>query len=308
MKNNILVTGAFSFTGSFISRELLKSNDEISTFTNHPNENKEYFSQVRVFPYCFNEYQKMVDYLKDISIVINTYWIRFPKRGVTWENAISNSKILFDACRDAGVGKIIHISVTNPSLKSPYPYFKGKARVEDYLRSCNVQYVIIRPALIFSEGDILINNMAWIMRRSPVFGIFGSGKFKVQPISQEDLAKIVVQNVNSDLKNNSIIDAIGPETLEFKQLLRLITDSTGSKTLILPFWGYLKWIPFVFSKLFGYLLRDVLLTRHEMNALIDNLLLTDSPSLGSQSIKKWLKENGDELGKFYAHEINRHYK
>lgn len=280
----------------------------IFTFTNHPNPKMEYFDNVQIFPYSFDRYERMVEFLKEVDIVINTYWIRFPKKDITWEDAVNNSELLFKACKDAGIEKIIHISVTNPSLQSPYPYFKGKAKVEDYLKSSGINHVIIRPALIFDTGDILINNIAWLMRRSPVFGIFGSGKFKIQPISQTDLARIVVNNAYSDNNNNSIIDAIGPETYEFKKLLRLIKHATGSKTLIIPFWGYLKWIPFLFSKLFGLYLKDLLLTRHEMNALIDNLLLTNSSPLGNESIEEWLKDNGDELGRFYAHEINRHYK
>lgn len=200
-------------------------------------------------------------------------------------------------------------SVTNPSLDSPYPYFKGKAEVEDHLKESGVPYTIIRPALIFDDGDILMNNIAWLLRRSPVFGIFGSGNFQVQPISQTDLANFVVEHViYPQLNLNQTIDAVGPETFTFKEIIRLLNYHTNSKTLIIPFPGVLKWIPFTFSKIFGWLLKDVLLTRHEMNALIDNLLLTQSEPVGTERFEGWLKASGGQLGVEYAHEINRHYR
>lgn len=306
-----LVTGAFSYSGQYIARELLKTNNNIRTLTGHPNPQIDFYDRVEVFEYNFNDYEALVTSLRGVTNFINTYWIRFPRGDVDWEVAIKNSEILFKACKEAGVRKIIHISVTNPSLDSPYPYFSGKAEVEEHLKSCGVDFIIIRPTLIFADGDILLNNMAYLLRKFPVFGIFGSGKFKIQPISQNDLAEIIVQRLyptNSENSTNSIINAIGPETHTFKTILRMLNSATNSRTLIIPFPRILKWIPFMFSKLFGLFLKDTLLTRHEIGALSDNLLLTDSEPLGITKFSDWLEEYGSKLGKTYAHEIKRHYE
>ncbi len=300
-----LVTGAFSFSGSYIAKEMLQTSTRIRTLTGHFRD-VPYSDRVDVYPYNFGNHEALVESLDGVENFVNTYWIRFPRGSMTWERAVENSRLLFDACRDAGVRRIIHLSVTNPSLDSPYPYFRGKAQVEEHLRNSGVRYSILRPALIFEIEDILLNNIAYLLRRSPIFGIFGTGRFKVQPISQRDLAKVVVSEFKR--KENITMDTIGPETYTFMNILKMLNRATSSRTLLLPFPGIFRWIPFMMSKFFGLLLRDVLLTRYEMDALRDNLLLTNSEPVGETSFREWIEENGDLLGRSYAHELNRHYK
>lgn len=303
-----LVTGAFSYSGKYIADELLKYDHKIKTLTGHPDEESINFDKIDIFPYNFENYSELVTSLTGVTTFINTYWIRFPQKDITWDDVVSNSKILFDACKEAGVKKIIHLSVTNPSLNSPYPYFKGKAEVEDYLTSLDISYTIIRPALTFEDGDILLNNIAWLLRRSPLFGIFGDGKFMIQPISQLDLSKVVVSHIYDGKDTREIIDAIGPETHEFQDIIKMLNSATNSKTLILKFPGVLYWIPYLFSKIVGFFMKDTLLTRNEIGALKDNLLLTNSLPVADTSFKDWVSKNGDKLGSEYAHEINRHYE
>ncbi len=85
--------------------------------------------------------------------------------------------MLFAAAKDAGVGKIVHISITNPSLDSPLPYFRGKAEVESALQKSGLRYAILRPTVIFGTEGILINNIAWIARHLP--SLRGAGQRKV---------------------------------------------------------------------------------------------------------------------------------
>ncbi|MHA2276881.1 MAG: SDR family oxidoreductase [Candidatus Kariarchaeaceae archaeon] len=303
------VTGAFSYTGSFIAKELLKLNDKIRTLTNHPKPDVSYYEKTEVFPYHFDNYEKLVTSLEGVTTFFNTYWIRFPKKNLSWDIAVDNSRLLFDACRDAKVKKIVHISVTNPTLNSPHPYFKGKAQVEEHLQSTGIPYTIIRPALIFELGDILLNNIAYLMRKFHVFGIFGSGNFKIQPIYQRDLAKIAVnfRYQMNQLDDSLTTDAIGPEIYTFNEIIEMIRVSTNTRVLILRFPRITRILPFLVSKILGIWYRDTLLTWHEMEALRNNLLLTDSTPNANTSFRKWLQENGSKLGLEYAHEINRHY-
>ncbi len=299
-----LVTGAFSFSGSYIARKLLETDKQIRTLTGHPRPT-DYTERVDIHPYSFENYKKLVQSLEGVENFINTYWIRFPKGSMTWERAVENSKMLFDACKDVGVRRIIHLSVTNPSIDSPYPYFRGKAKVEEHLKASGIPYSIVRPALIFEKEDILLNNISYLLRKFPVFGIFGDGSFKVQPISQKDLAEIVIDECAQS--QNRIVDAVGPETLTFLEMVELMKAAVRSKALIIKFPGVLRWIPFTLSKVLGFFMRDVLLTRYEMEALRDNLLYTESPPLGKTRFSKWIKENTN-LGTRYAHEIKRHYR
>ena len=123
----------------------------------------------------------------------NTYWVRFDHGQTSFANAIESSRMLFYAAKRAGVKRIVHVSITNPSIESPLPYFRGKALVEYALAQSGVPYSIVRPTWIFGgERDVLVNNIAWILRRMPVFALPGDGTYPVQPVHVDDLARICI--------------------------------------------------------------------------------------------------------------------
>ena len=115
--------------------------------------------------------------------------------------------MLFEAAKRAGVGRIVHFSVTNASSGSALPYFRGKAPVENMLVGLGIPYAIIRPTLVIGVGDLLLNNMAWALRRFPVFPVYGNGDYPVQPVYVEDLAAQAVEAGSQS--ENSVADAPG---------------------------------------------------------------------------------------------------
>ena len=81
-----------------------------------------------------------------------------------------------------------------------------------------IPYAIIRPTLVFGDGDLLLNNMAWALRRFPVFPVYGNGDYPVQPVYVEDLAAQAVEAASQS--ESSVADAAGPDTFSFEALLR----------------------------------------------------------------------------------------
>ena len=305
-----LITGAFSFSGRFIAEELLKTGEKVETLTGHPRPEFPYFNKITIKQFNFDNFDAMVENFRGVNTFYNSYWIRFPHGNTTWRDAIVNSKKLFRACKIAGVKKIVHISVTNPNLDSPYSYFKGKAVVEELLKRSGVPYTILRIAWMYEEGDILVNNIAWILKRLPIFGVFGGGSYKLQPVSLRTLGKVAVENRylgDKTININKIIDVIGPETYTYYEFVSLINKSIKAKTLILPSPWFAVYIPIFVSKILNIVLRDRLLTIDEIYSLKDNLLLTDSQPIGEKSFKKWVIRNKERLGLKWANEIKRHY-
>ena len=305
-----LITGAFSFSGRFIAEELLKTGEKVETLTGHPKSNYPYFNKITIKQFNFENFEVMVENFRGVDTFYNSYWIRFPYGTTSWRDAILNSKKLFKACKIAGVKKIVHISVTNPKLDSPYSYFKGKAVVEELLKKSGVPYTILRIAWMFEEGDILVNNIAWILRRLPIFGIFGDGSYKLQPVSLKTLGQVAVESRylgDKTININKTIDVIGPETYTYYEFVSLINKTIKTKTLILPFPWFAVYIPIFVSKILNIMLQDRLLTIDEIYSLKDNLLLTNSQSIGRRSFKKWLFLNKSNLGRKWANEVKRHY-
>jgi len=203
----------------------------------------------------------------------------------------------------AGVRRVVHVSITNPSEDSDLEYFRGKAKLERELVDSGLSYSILRPAVLFGREDILVNNIAWALRRLPVFGVFGDGEYRLQPIYVDDLAELAVRE--GRLRDNRIIDAIGPETFTFRELVETIGVIVGRRRPIVsvsPMTGYLA--TWVIGKLVG----DVILTREEIAGLMRGLLHTNSKPAGWTKLSEWAQAHASELGVGYASEMARRRK
>jgi len=299
-----LVTGAFSYSGSRIAELLIDSGREVRTLTNHPDREHPLRARVRSSPYRFEDPVALARSLEGVTTLYNTYWVRFERGRTTFAEAVANSRTLFQAARRAGVARIVHVSIANPSIDSPLPYYRGKALVEQALATAGVPFAIVRPTFFFGGGrDILANNIAWILRRTPLFVVPGDGRYLVQPIHVDDLARICLQAAQG--RTDVIMDAAGPDTMSFDQLVRAIRHAVGGHTPILhaP--------PAAMAALahaLGFVVRDVVLTADEIRGLTAGLLASHQPALGRISFIRWLEENGPTLGVSYANELDRHFR
>jgi NADH dehydrogenase len=213
-----------------------------------------------------------------------------------------NTETLIHAAGDAGVRRIVHVSITNPSEDSPFAYFRGKARVEQMIHDSGLGYAIVRPTVIFGREDILINNIAYILRRIPVFGIPGSGSYRLRPVSVEDVADICVRSGRAE--SDEVIDAVGPETFTFEGLVRLIAQTIGRRTL---FVHVPPAVALTAAAVIGRVVGDVMVTRDELDGLMAELVTTEAPATGTRRLTEWLAQSAAFVGKRYASEVSRHY-
>lgn len=196
--------------------------------------------------------------------------------------------------------RIVHVSITNPDANSPLEYFSGKARLEEALAGLGVSYAILRPTVLFGEEDILINNIAWMLRRLPVFGVFGDGRYRLQPMYVDDLAELAV--LQGARRENAVVNAIGPETFTYRELVGAIGEAIGKRRPIVsipPALGYLA------GKVLGWKKGDVVITREEIEGLMAGLLWVDAPPAGKTKLTAWARENAATLGRNYASELAR---
>ncbi len=296
------VTGAFGYTGKYITRRLLALGEPVITLTGNPRRANEFGESVKAFPFRFDNPDAMAASLAGVRVLYNTYWVRFDRGRTTHEQAVANTLALFRAAEIAGVERIVHVSITNPDADSPLPYFRGKALVEEAIRNARFHYAIVRPTVVFGAEDILINNMAFLLRRLPLFLIPGTGQYRLQPIYVEDLARIAVDAANA--AGDVVIDAVGPETFSFEELVRLLARVVGSHASIAHAPPGLS---LAAARVLGTLTGDVVLTRDELKGLMANLLISRSTPTGSTRLSAWLTQNAASLGTRYASELSRHY-
>jgi uncharacterized protein YbjT (DUF2867 family) len=296
-----VVTGAFSYSGGAIARALIASGRAVRTVTGHP-ERAPQDSPIAAHHLAFDRPDLLVEAMSGATTLYNTYWVRFAHRDTDHELAVANSQILFAAAKRAGIQRVVHVSITHPSLTSPLPYFRGKAAVEQHLASTGLSYAVLRPAILFGGQDVLINNIAWLFRRLPVFAIGGAGDYRIRGIHVDDLARLCVSH-GADTAN-VVLDAVGPERPTFTELVTSIRAAVGSRSRIVHVPG--ATVPML-ARVLGLALRDVLLTRDEYRAMADGLADTDGPATGSTAISSWLADNGTDLGRSYANELHRHF-
>lgn len=294
------VTGAFGYSGKYIARKLLAQGYTVNTLTNSVNRENEFAGQVRAYPFNFNQPDEPARTLQGTQVLYNTYWVRFNHARFKHADAVANTLTLFEAAQRAGVERVVHISITNPRLDSPLEYFSGKAKLEQALINSGMSYAILRPTVLFGKEDILINNIAWTLRRLPIVGVFGDGQYRLQPIYVEDLAELAVQY--GATRENIILNAIGPETYTYRDLVLTIARLIGVRRWVIsvpPLLGY--W----FGQIIGAIVGDVMITREEIEGLMANLLYVDTPPTGKTRLSEWIQQHADTLGQRYTSELAR---
>ena len=301
------VTGAFGYTGRYIAERLLRQGERVRALTGRPAAASPFGEAVAAYPLDFADGGRLAYSLQGVEVLYNTYWVRFARGGLDHARATANLQTLIGAAALAGVGRIVHISITNAAADSPLPYFRGKALVEEALRRAGeefgLRYSIIRPTVVFGREDILINNIAWFLRRFPLFPIGGDGQYPVQPVYVDDVARLAV--AAADAGGSVALDAVGPEQFSFDELVRLVADAVGSRArlLHLP-----PGMTLTAARLAGLLVRDVTLTKDELDGLMAGHLVSANPPTGAAKFSGWLRENGATLGRRYASDLTRHYR
>ena len=298
-----VVTGAFGYTGRYIAQRLLDEGATVRTLTRTPLAASPFADRIERHPLDFENVGQLTESLRGAHTLYNTYWVRFARGRVNHDTAVHNSRNLVDTAVAAGVGRIVHISITGASAESPLPYFRGKGLAEDYIRDSGLAYSIIRPTVIFGREDILINNIAWFLRRFPVFPVPGRGNYRLQPVFVDDVARLAVES--GDAGGNTTLDAVGPETFTFQNLLQEIRRTTGghARLLHLP-----PALAYGAAAMMGLVLRDVVLTRDEIDGLMAGHLVSADPPTGTTRLTDWMRQHRDTLGHRYASELARHYR
>jgi len=297
-----VVTGAFSYSGHAIASELISAGRRVRTLTGHP-ERAPGDSPIDTRALAFTDPDALAEALTGATTLYNTYWVRFAHQATDHDLAVANSRALFDAARAAGVQRVVHVSITHPSADSPFPYFRGKALVEQHLAESGLPHAILRPAVLFGGDGVLINNIAWLLRRLPVFAVGDGGGYRVRGIHVEDLARLCVAHGNEG--PDIVLDAVGPERPTFLEMITQIRGAVGSHSRLQSVPG---WMVPASARLLGLALRDVLLTGDEYRAMAAGLADTDGPATGTTRLSGWLADNAAGLGRGYANELSRHFR
>ncbi|MDZ4826250.1 MAG: hypothetical protein SGJ13_07265, partial [Actinomycetota bacterium] len=234
-----VVTGALSSTGRYLTERLVAQRGTVRTLTYHPDRPNPFGADLEMARYRFDDPVALAKSLEGARTLYNTYWVRFAHGVVRFDDAVANSRLLFDAARRAGV--------------------------ERALGECGVPFAIVRPTVVFGREDILLNNI--------------------------DLAALCA--ALGERRDDVVVDAVGPETYTFNELVDLLRDTVGSSSKIIhaP-----AWIVATLARGLSVAVRDVLLTREELDGMMAGLVSVDGPTTAPTSLREWVGAHRDTLG------------
>lgn len=294
-----LVTGANGYTGAYIARRLVRSGRDVRTLTRDP---ASVTGPIDAFGYDFADPDRLAVAFEGVDTFYNTYWVRFGRGGESHERAVANSCTLIAAAARAGVRRMVHVSIMNPGTASPHTYHRGKALVERALRDAGMGYAIVRPSVLFGGEEILLNNVAWLLRHLHAFAVPGDGHYPVRPTHVEDLADLMVElgNGSEDVERN----AGGPETFGFGELVRLIREATGARAVIV---NAPRALVLPLTRLVNLITGDVTIHPAELDALMEGLASCDGPPAGQRRYTEFLAAHAADYGRVYRNEVRRNF-
>jgi NADH dehydrogenase len=296
------VTGSFGFTGRALTERLLAAGHDLVTLSRRSGAGDPLASRITVRPLRPDRADELAASLDGVDTLFNTYWLRFPRGAATFESALANSAALLAAAREAGVRRVVHVSVVNAASDAETPYVRAKAALEAIVRASGLEWAIVRPTLTYGTDDILINNLAWALRRLPLYGIPGLGRYTVQPVHVDDVARICVEAAAG--ASGVTVDAAGPETMAYRELVDRVRTAIGSRAIVVPMPAF---VVLAAARALGPVVRDVVLTRDEIRELTSSLLTSHEPARGEIRISEWLAANASALGRRWSSELARNY-
>jgi len=300
----VLITGASGFIGGAVAERLV-DRAEIRGLTSHPAKNR-FGGRVQSFAYDFDRPERMAAAFQGVDVFVNSYYIRFNYGSLTFDDAVERSRVLLAHARSAGVRRIVHVSVSNASETSDLPYYRNKARIERLVEQSGIDYTILRPAIVVGAGDILVNNIAYFLRRLPVFTVFGRGTYRVQPMTVDAFADVAVDAVDG-AHRNATVPVAGPSDWVFLDMVRAIRRAVHSRALIAhaPLFVALAGL-----RVAGLLLDDVVLTSDEVKGLTREYLYAEQPLRRGADFREWLADPtvATTLGRHYESELARHFR
>ena len=295
------MTGAFGYTGRWIAHQLLDEGKRVRTLTNAVGRDDPFDGRVEVHPLDFQNREALVESLRGADVLYNTYWVRYNHHSKQFDHEIAtdNCRLIFEAAIEAGVRRVVFFSVAHPEQAPKWSYFRGKVITEKTLRDCGISHAIVRPTVLFGGGrNVLVNNIAWMLRYIPVFGLFGWGNYSIQPIHVRDVARIAIELGARD--DDITRDVAGPETFIYKDFIKLIAQSMGVRRLLVPMPAIVAWLA---GRVMGLFLRDMIITRAEIRGLMQGLVASEEEPLGEISFSEWVAEKGPELGRHYHNDL-----
>ena len=222
----VAVTGANSFVGKSLRKFLHKNKVNVlgisrKNFGKHSTETKVQSKNLQE--------QQLQKKLKNYDVLVHLIGIGREAPKSTFEEINVNlTKNAIRTCKNVGIKKIIYISGLGVSKNSTSSYFASKYRAEREIINSGLDYTIFRASYIIGKTDHLTKSLSKQVKKGTII-IPGSGRYRLQPIFVEDVAKIILEAILEKKFSNKILDLVGPQKISFEDFVKLFSKNMKVK-------------------------------------------------------------------------------
>ena len=226
ISTNVAVTGANGFVGKNVRKFLYKNKVRVLGIS-RKNFGK-YSTETKAQSKNLLE-QRLQKKLKNYDALVHLIGIGVESSGSTFEEINVNlTKNTIKLCKKSGIKKIIYISGLGVSKNNTSNYFTSKYKAEQEIINSGLDYTIFRASYIIGKTDHLTKSLSKQMKKGVII-IPGSGKYQLQPIFVEDVAKIILKSILEKKFSKKILDLVGPRKISFEDFVKLFSKNTKVK-------------------------------------------------------------------------------
>jgi len=226
ISTKVVVTGANGFVGKNVRKFLYKNKVRVlgisrKNFAKYSTETKAQSKNLLE--------QRLQKKLKNYDALVHLIGIGVESSGSTFEEINVNlTKNTIKLCKKSGIKKIIYISGLGVSKNNTSNYFASKYKAEQEIINSGLDYTIFRASYIIGKTDHLTKSLSKQMKKGVII-IPGSGKYQLQPIFVEDVAKIILKSILEKKFSKKILDLVGPRKISFEDFVKLFSKNTKVK-------------------------------------------------------------------------------
>jgi NADH dehydrogenase len=230
----IFISGGTGFVGGHLIRELLSRGHEPRLLVHRRAPAVKGVEQIEGDVTRRESFQESV---RGCQAIINLVGIirEFPSRGITFERLhVQATANMLAAAKNAGIGRYLQMSALGTRKDARTEYHRSKFRAEELVRNSGLAWTILRPSLIYGPGDSFINMLAGQLRHSPVMPVMGNGRYRLQPIHADDVARCFALSLEREDTIGDCFDLCGDDRLTYLELLDTVAEAMGKPAPLKP--------------------------------------------------------------------------
>lgn len=248
----ILLTGASGFLGREVLRRLLAAGNEVVALSRSPRRAEVAPGVIQLAADVASPEWHSWSERCAAAIHLAGVIREMPRRGDSFDRSNrAGAESVVMACRKSGIRRLVHISALGADRGAATAFLRSKWQAEEAVRRSGLAWTILRPSLIFGPGDRFSAAVAGALRRLPVFPVFGSGAYVLQPVSVAEVADAVVAAVDIGACAGEVVEIGGPEVITYIEAVRRTAAALGLRRSLVHVpvglarfaVGVLQWLP-----------------------------------------------------------------